>query len=659
MVRELLIALLLLALAVLPAVLPAVLRRPQGAWVWLALGWGLAPLVFLALAFQFRQGQSEAPADMPVVNRPSGYVGSGSCLACHPHQHATWSASYHRTMTQLATPETVTGNFDHVPLQLDGKRYVLKRDGERFLVEMEHPLVKQGTRPLRVHFPLTMTTGSHHMQLYWYPIGQSRIMGLLPFIYLHEEQRWIPRRAAFLFPPGSEQEAPFGRWNETCSRCHTTRPQHRIGRGELVEMDTQVAEFGIGCEECHGPGGTHVARHRNPLERYRRHLAGGADDTIVNPARLPPRQSAQVCGQCHGIYRFQAPEDEVDWLEAGYPFEPGQDLESQVTVLSFDNLAEASDIDGYDPHTQFWSDGMCRVSGREYNGLARTPCFQRGEMSCLSCHAMHPASSEGPLRQWADDQLGEAMETDQACLQCHREFSTPAAAQAHTHHAASSPGSRCYNCHMPHTTYGLLKAIRSHQVDSPSVEASLATGRPNACNQCHLDQTLQWTAERLREWYGIETAAAIPEEHRTTAAAVVWALRGDAAQRALIAWSMGWAPAHQAAGSRWLAPHLGQLLEDPYDAVRFIAARSLRNLPGMGDLEYDFLASPDERAEQHRRALERFRDSADAAGESAGNVEDRARERRARTLVTPSGVLQERFRELLRQRDDRPIQLLE
>ena len=50
---------------------------------------------------------------------------------------------------------------------------------------------------------------------------------------------------------------------------------------------------------------------------------------------------------------------------------------------------------------------------------------------------------------------------------------------------------------MPFTTYGLLKTIRSHQISNPSVQATLETGRPNACNLCHLDKTLEWTANAL------------------------------------------------------------------------------------------------------------------------------------------------------------------
>src|SRR5947208_5654909 len=66
-----------------------------------------------------------------------------------------------------------------------------------------------------------------------------------------------------------------------------------------------------------------------------------------------------------------------------------------------------------------------------------------------------------------------------------------------SHHLAASSGSQCYDCHMPHTTYGVLKAIRSHQVGSPRVADELATGRPNACNLCHLDKPLAWTAHQL------------------------------------------------------------------------------------------------------------------------------------------------------------------
>ena len=94
----------------------------------------------------------------------------------------------------------------------------------------------------------------------------------------------------------------------------------------------------------------------------------------------------------------------------------------------------------------------------------------------------------------------------------------------------------------------------------------------------------------------------LTEEEKSVAASVLWLLSGDAGQRALVAWSMDWAPAREASGENWMAPFLGQLLEDPYDAVRFIAYRSLRSQPGFSDLANDFLLPPEKRQEQVRRA---------------------------------------------------------
>ena len=227
----------------------------------------------------------------------------------------------------------------------------------------------------------------------------------------------------------------------------------------------------------------------------------------------------------------------------------------------------------------FWADGTIRVSGREYNGLLESGCYQRGDLSCLSCHAMHASDP--------DDQLGAGMDSDHACLQCHTAYERDI--QAHTHHRPDSVGSRCYNCHMPHTTFGLLRAMRSHRIDSPSATTSATTGRPNACNLCHLDKSLQWAAGYLSAWYDAPAVELSPQA-QSIAAALLWLLQGDAVQRAVTAWAMGWEPAWQASGKDWQARFLAELLIDPYAAVRFNAHRTLKQLPGYTDLNYDYIA---------------------------------------------------------------------
>src|SRR5262249_48260439 len=150
-----------------------------------------------------------------------------------------------------------------------------------------------------------------------------------------------------------------------------------------------------------------------------------------------------------------------------------------------------------------------------------------------------------------DDQLKDGMDGDRACSPCHDDVR--GAGNAHTHHAADSAGSRCQNCHMPYTTFGLLKAIRSHRIDSPSVHANRSTGRPHACHLCHLDRSLRWTAAQLTAWYGAPVVE-LPDDDEQIAASLRWLLQGDAAQRALAAWAMGWEPARVASGREWLPP---------------------------------------------------------------------------------------------------------
>jgi hypothetical protein len=202
---------------------------------------------------------------------------------------------------------------------------------------------------------------------------------------------------------------------------------------------------------------------------------------------------------------------------------------------------------------------------------------------------------------------------------------------------------------MPYTTYGLLRALRSHTISSPTVAESVQFGRPNACNSCHLDKTLAWTSEYLERWYGTSPVT-LNEEERTVAASLLWLLRGDAGQRALAAWSMGWAPAQAASGTDWVAVPLAMLLNDPYDAVRFIASRSLRSVPAFAGFPYDFLAPPAERTAATLRVLD----------QSSRLLPARARRTDAALLLDVSGS--PRMEAIVRiglQRNDRPVVLRE
>lgn len=614
----------------------------RSAWTWAAAALVALGTITAALAWDRRTRTDEAArraffAALPTEGRPGGYVSSNACLACHPAQHASWHRSFHRTMTQFATAEAVKASFQGERLEVQGGTVTLERRGDEFWMLVRPHSPEQGApEDLRIG----LVTGSHHMQVFWARQGPGNVMAMVPYAYLLEDRRWVEAVDTFLVDPRFSLYPP-GTWNLKCLSCHVTAGQP--GRGDDGEMQSRFAEIGIGCESCHGPGEEHVRKNGSPFRRYALALAGGADPTIVNPRRLSPRRSAEVCGQCHAV---NALADRERYLREGTGFEPGKDLSAhRPSLVPGDPVGaphlEAEKADSptfFDGH--FWPDGVVRVIGREWSGVQISKCHTKGGMTCLSCHSMHDSD---PV-----DQLARGAEGDEACLQCHGDLR--ANLTAHTHHPAASEGSRCYNCHMANTTYGLLKATRSHFIEVPRTATTVATGRPSACNLCHLDRSLGWTDEQLARWYGHERTT-LPDDEQSVSAAALLALRGDAAQRALVASGMGWRPAQQASGTEWLPRYLSLALGDPYAAVRYVAARSLRTLPGFEDVAYDYVAP----REELRRAVgaivareaERRRPLADPAKAS-------------RLLMGPDGSLDTgRAGEQLSRRDDRLMQISE
>ncbi len=607
--------------------------------------------------------------DRPIEVAEDGFVSSDSCRACHPSQYATWRGSFHRTMTQVAGPDTVRADFDDVVVPaVPGRPMHLERRGDEFWATFDDPGWQDpggGVERPRITRRVVMITGSHHQNIYWYATGHDRALNVLPAVYLLADERWAPRSAVVLHPPGQGVATTDGHWNAICIVCHTTHGKTQFdspfGSEPITDqrVDTTVAELGIACESCHGPADAHLRSHVSPIARYARHMTDDPDPTIVQPARLDPERSSQVCGQCHSIWEFATTDAERRANAGGLPYRPGDALRDSRFLVQPSVDSHSPDMVGLlaaDPdyvRGSFWPDGMVRVSGREYNGLIDSPCYADAEtaartMSCFSCHTMHKTDADPrATATWAEThQVSAGMAGNVACGQCHTEIGENPA--AHTNHAPASTGSRCYNCHMPYTSYGLLKAVRSHTISSPSVRESVDAGRPNACNLCHLDRTLAWTGERLTRWYD-RAPSPLDDDERTVAASLLWLLRGDAGVRAITAWSYGWPPAQAAAGTDWMTPFLGELLGDPYDAVRYIAARSLGGLPDHAALDYDFMGARDARLTAAVEALRVWERTAGAA-----------RRRDPELLFAADGSLDiMKMRRLFSERDTRPLFLRE
>ena len=550
----------------------------------------------------------------PIAKQDRGYISSEKCRDCHPHNYDTWHSSFHRTMTQVPSKDSVIADFNNRVIRHSGRQFRFYSENDEYFMEMKSIRPTANGRYQKRTFKIVLSTGAHHQQAFWCETNNGRTLAKIPFIWINSEQRWIPYGSIFVMP-SSGLSMHAGGWNSNCIKCHVVsgQPRHDPSSG----FDTHVAEFGISCEACHGPGETHAAAHENGLPDS---AANGSE--MINPAELSHQRSSQTCGQCHAVFEFYDAQSKSDFNSNGFTYRPGDNLLDSRHVFRFGrdrDLPVVKQKLKRNPkfyERQFWSDGMVRVSGREFNGLLETPCYQRGTMSCLSCHTMHSSETDDrPRKQWADDQLKPDMRGNQACIQCHQEFSNEGQLVKHTHHPADSSGSSCYNCHMPHTTLGLMKAMRSHTIDSPNVATTLSTGRPNACNLCHLDKTLAWTADRLKNWYDIPTPQ-LKTNEAAIASSVRWILNGDAGQRAIAGWHFGWKPAQEASGTNWMTPFLAELLDDTYDVVRFIGYHSLKDLPEFGQFVYDFVGSTDSRKQARQRALEQWLQQTDRPSES-------------------------------------------
>jgi predicted CXXCH cytochrome family protein len=567
------------------------------------------------------QGDVAPPHNQPpVVDRRTDYITSSGCQECHPAEYESWHDSFHRTMTQTASVESIVAPIDDITVRSRGRSYRFYRQGDQFRVQMVDP-TWENQRQLRglpvdgvknlpiVDRQIVMTTGSHHHQVYWI-MGRGRELRQVPFVYHIATKQWIPNEDSFL-QPGSE-ERQTQRWNDNCIICHTVggSPGYELvpNTTNLGTFNSTFVELGIACEACHGPGGRHAEAHRGDKMASQNSGTTANDPLIINPAKLDTRRSAAVCGQCHSHY---IPRESVALEKNGFTksFRPGELLDESRVIVRYNEARKQAHRrdEQLNPGERrpdstadsFWNDGTHRVAGREYNGMTNSGCFQRGKLTCLSCHSMHNYREP-------NDQLSETLSGNDACLQCHKNFAERIS--QHTRHKADSTGSSCYNCHMPHTTYGLFKGIRSHRIDSPNSNKIAVSNRPNACNLCHLDQTLQWTVDNLHKWYD-QPKVDLDKDNQTIAASILWLLKGDAAQRAIAVWSAGWKPARDASNPDWTIPYVAELLTDPYPANRFMASQTLKNLNVPFDSTYKFWGSEEDGQMERKRVIEAWQNT--------------------------------------------------
>ena len=360
-----------------------------------------------------------------------------------------------------------------------------------------------------------------------------------------------------------------------------------------------MTELGIACGACHGKAAKHAELAASPFNRYAWHLGSTTRGEVVSPGKLSDERSLMVCGHCHG-QRVPEPLGRIrNMLTEGDQFNAGEDLGhyykpvTQATVLKSPrgDVAFAS---------RFWANGSPRLSAYEYQGILRSACYTRGivgeRVNCITCHTPHSGDPKGMI---TEENRGDA-----PCVKCHTQLGATKERDAHSKHASSV---RCYDCHMPKVVYGVMTFHPTHDITIPTPQLTATQGVPNACNQCHMDKSVNWAiAETRRLWpqryqdtsRSADAAFDLPEGPRAL-------FMGDAITRALAADVMG-GHGPRKPDAAWAAPYLLEAFADNYPVVRFFAANGL--LKDAGALSKpDYLGTPAAReaaAAEWRKSLD-------------------------------------------------------
>ena len=271
-------------------------------------------------------------------------------------------------------------------------------------------------------------------------------------------------------PPAQGQPADYA-GAETCIGCH---PVHgdTFSQSVHAKVSPKEAQYGTGCESCHGPGKAHIKAVED---------AGGDDEKLAAAKNLifgfrgKPAENAARCLSCHVTSQDQA------------LFERSEHKLHGVACQSCHSahLVEIADIkvrtEAPLPQTQFsrvprinepnrWltesllrdsQPQLCYSCHSNIQAQFTLPSHHRvpeGLMKCTDCHNAHGTNNQPMLRK-------TAWET---CIDCHTEKRGPFVFE---HAAVKVEG--CAGCHSPHGTVNRQLLLRRE-------------GR-FLCLQCHVD----------------------------------------------------------------------------------------------------------------------------------------------------------------------------
>ncbi len=427
--------------------LAATLGAKRGGWLWRARR--LTPIVVALLvtcvSVQKLAGTGAAPDPNPPAR--SGYIGSRTCAQCHPSIYESFKRTdMGRSMSEV-TPAVLEkmppsdGVFDS---KLNRHFEIQARDGN--LYQSEYATDADGKKEVfrdtrKVEWIIgSGANGSGAI------VQQGGYLFEAPLSFYAKTKRWA-------LSPGYE----FGDYGFNrpilpgCISCHSGQPRPVLdGNGRFQEP--AFAELAIGCENCHGPGQSHVAAAQ----------MGSPLGSIVNPAKLSPWLADNICMACHQTGDARVLQPGKSYRD----FVPGAELDNTLGIFLAPFTRASAPKDDLLEH---------------YLSMRLSKCYLKSgaRLGCITCHDPHvqPGPTEAPAY------------FREKCVACHTEKSCALPLSLRQH---KTPADDCAGCHMPKRDVTVIShsVLTNHRIlaeaEEPFPDAAFHLTTPQLPDLVHL-----------------------------------------------------------------------------------------------------------------------------------------------------------------------------
>ena len=490
------------------------------------------------------------------------YVGSDQCRDCHTDAFEAWETSHHGEAWRVPEISVPDDSFRGETFEHKGMTAKFTRADGAFLIDVTE-VDGSSTR-----YTLHSIGGTHPLL---HPILETAPGKLQSFdvvwdvdkgewYHLYPEQDLLPGTAF-------HWTGPYKNWNARCAECHATGYEKNFDFQTRSYASTQ-SEIGVGCEACHGPGAAHIAyQTTGEMPAYLVPLTQSG----FTAEHSDPQRAMEQCAGCHARREAFGSDNPLP----GTPFDDAYNL----SVLR---------------QSLYHADGQILDEVYVYGSFLQSKMHQNG-VTCSNCHEPHSA-----------DLIAEG---NAVCTQCHSpagnpefpslplaEFDSP----AHHKHPQDSPGSQCVDCHMTERVYMGIDWRRDHSFRVPRPDLSAETMSPDACTDCHEDETQEWAAGQIADWfpngrqaqphYG--TTLAIGRNYPEYAAPFLSDFSKDSEQTDLVRATALWLL--ETGGGTFTIDEIRPLLSDEEPLIREAAYSALKSLPASQTSQFfaDGLSDP-------------------------------------------------------------------